>query len=256
MEGLLSRLPPVHCISKIDLKDAFWQICLDQESCAKTAFTILNRPLYQFKRMPFGLTNAPQTMCRLMDLVIPYQLKSHVLVYLDDLLVMSNSFGDHLLHLSEVATQLRKAGLTIYVQKSQFCLKRVITWDIWLEKEQFKWIQTRSALSVNSRYQSHDWLVLALHVELFVSHIQLNRVATRQRLSMEWTCSRGLWEHQNQLIFCPMSRLPRLWFILQCDASLRGVGAVQSGCERPIAFMSKKLIKAQRNCTVTELEWL
>jgi len=138
MEGLLSRLPPVHCISKIDLKDAFWQICLDQESCAKTAFTILNRPLYQFKRMPFGLTNAPQTMCRLMDLVIPYQLKSHVLVYLDDLLVMSNSFGDHLLHLSEVATQLRKAGLTIYVQKSQFCLKRVITWDIWLEKEQFK----------------------------------------------------------------------------------------------------------------------
>jgi len=49
MEGLLSRLPPVHCIPKIDLKDAFWQICLDQESRAKTAFTIPNRPLYQFK---------------------------------------------------------------------------------------------------------------------------------------------------------------------------------------------------------------
>lgn len=125
MDGLLSRLPSVHCISKIDLKDAFWQICLDQESRAKTAFTVPNRPLYQFKRMPFGLSNAPQTMCRLMDFVIPYQLKSHVLVYLDDLLVLSNNFEDHLLHLSEVATQLRKAGLTINVQKSQFCLKTV-----------------------------------------------------------------------------------------------------------------------------------
>jgi len=110
MEGLPSRLPPVHCKSKIDLKDAFWQICLDQESRAKTAFTIPNRSLYQFKRMPFGLTNASQTMCRLMDLVIPYQLKAHVLVYLDNLLVLSNNFEDHLLHLSEVATQLRKAG--------------------------------------------------------------------------------------------------------------------------------------------------
>jgi len=84
-----------------------------------------NRPLYQFKRMPFGLTNAPQAMCRLVDLVIPYQLKTHVLVYLDDILVLSNSLEDHLLHLFEVAILLRKAGLTINLQKSQFCLKRI-----------------------------------------------------------------------------------------------------------------------------------
>lgn len=46
MDGLLSRLPPVHCISKIDLKDVFWQICLDPVARAKTVFTVLNRPLY------------------------------------------------------------------------------------------------------------------------------------------------------------------------------------------------------------------
>jgi len=57
IEGLLSRLPSVHCISKIDLKDAFWQIYLDEESKPKTAITIPNRPLYQFTRMPFGLRN-------------------------------------------------------------------------------------------------------------------------------------------------------------------------------------------------------
>jgi len=90
--------------------------------------------------MPFGLTNSPQTMRLLMDLVILYQLMSHVLFYLDDLLVLSKSFEDHLLHFSKVATQLRKAGLTVNVQKSQFCLKRVIC------------IQTKSVLSVNFIY--------------------------------------------------------------------------------------------------------
>jgi len=88
IDGLISRLPAVNIISKIDLKDAFWQIKLEESSKAKTAFTIPNRPLYQYVRMPFGLCNAPQTMCRLMDKVIPYRLKTHIFVYLDDLLVV------------------------------------------------------------------------------------------------------------------------------------------------------------------------
>lgn len=125
IDGILSRLPPVYCISKIDLKDAFWQIKLDKDSKQKTAFTVPNRPLYQFTRMPFGLCNAPQALCRLMDIVIPYQLKSHVFVYLDDLLVVSNDFDTHLTDLLEVATHLRKAGLTINISKSHFALKKV-----------------------------------------------------------------------------------------------------------------------------------
>jgi len=64
MDGQLSHLPPVYCISKIDLKDAFGQICPDQESREKTSFPIPKIPLYQFKWMPFDLTNTPQTLCR------------------------------------------------------------------------------------------------------------------------------------------------------------------------------------------------
>lgn len=125
VDGILSRLPPVYCISKVDLKDAFWQIKLEENSKAKTAFTVPNRPLYQFSRMPFGLCNAPQTLCRLMDIVIPYQLKSNVFVYLDDLLIVSQNLQEHFGHLLEVATQLRKAGLTININKSSFALSKV-----------------------------------------------------------------------------------------------------------------------------------
>jgi len=128
LDGLISRLPPVHCISKIDLKDAFRQIALDPESRAKTAFTVPNRPLYQFKLMPFWLTNAPQTLCRPMGVVITFKLKTHVQVYLDDMLMLSSNFEEHLTHLAEIASQLRKAGLTINVTKSQGWISWVYNW--------------------------------------------------------------------------------------------------------------------------------
>nr|XP_041633555.1 uncharacterized protein LOC121503304 [Drosophila kikkawai] len=57
------------------------KIPLDPESRDKTAFTIPGKPLYQYKVMPFGLTNASQTMTRLMDKVIPADLRNEVFVY-------------------------------------------------------------------------------------------------------------------------------------------------------------------------------
>lgn len=74
IEGIFARLPKANIITKIDLKDAYWQIALEEESKAITAFIIPGRPLYQFTVLPFGLCSAPQTMCRLMDAIIPILL--------------------------------------------------------------------------------------------------------------------------------------------------------------------------------------
>ena len=74
IDGLLGRLHDTKYITSLDLKDAFWQIPLSEKSRSKTAFTVPGRPLYQFKMMPFGLWNAAQSMCRLMDKVIPHEL--------------------------------------------------------------------------------------------------------------------------------------------------------------------------------------
>lgn len=73
--GGIARLPKANVISKLDLKDAYWQIGLDEASKPLTAFTVPGRPLYQFVVMPFGLCNALQTMCRLVDELIPADLK-------------------------------------------------------------------------------------------------------------------------------------------------------------------------------------
>lgn len=112
-------------ITSLHLKHPFWQVGLAPESREMTAFTVPNRPLYRFKVMPFGLTNAPQTMSRLMDLVIPPHLRNQVFVYLDDLLLISQSFQEHLNLLTEVAFLLGTAKLTINISKCRWCLKEV-----------------------------------------------------------------------------------------------------------------------------------
>lgn len=78
--------------------------------------TVPGRPLYQFVTLPFALCNAPQTMCRLMDKLIPPH-HYHVFVYLDNVLTISNTFNEYLQTLPEVALCIRKANLTINVEE-------------------------------------------------------------------------------------------------------------------------------------------
>ena len=123
--GIFARLPKANLISKLDLKDAYWQIGLDEASKPLTAFTVPGRPLYQFVVLPFGLCNAPQTMCRLVDELIPADLKNSVFGYLDDLVIVSEDFESHIEVLVRLATQFRRANLTLNVAKSKFCVTRV-----------------------------------------------------------------------------------------------------------------------------------
>lgn len=125
IEGIFSRLPKANLISKLDLKDAFWQIGLADEAKPLTAFTVPGRPLYQFVVMPFGLCNAPQTMCRLMDELIPSDLRNCVFGYLDDLIIVSEDFASHLSVLVRISEEFRRANLTINVTKSNFCVTEV-----------------------------------------------------------------------------------------------------------------------------------
>ena len=104
----------------MDLRSGFWQIELDPASRDKTAF-ISHAGLFQFRVMPFGLTNAPATFQRLMDLVLGRLKWLCALVYLDDIIVDSSSFDDHLHHLDLVLQQIQWSGLTLKIDKCHFC---------------------------------------------------------------------------------------------------------------------------------------
>jgi len=98
----LDKLRGARYLSILDLKNGYWQVPLAPDSRPVTAFTVLGKGLMQFRTMPFGLHSAPATFQRLLDSVLSPELEPHVLVYLDDIIVASQTFDEHLEHLTEV----------------------------------------------------------------------------------------------------------------------------------------------------------
>lgn len=78
--------------------------------------------LFQFKVLPFGLCNAPATFQRLMNNVLAGLIYKSCAVYLDDIVVASPTFEQHLADLKEILDRLQSAGLTLKLSKCQFCL--------------------------------------------------------------------------------------------------------------------------------------
>ena len=125
INGILDKLHSAKYISKIDLLKGFHQIPLEQNSLEKTAFTVPGRGLFQFKRMPFGLTNAPATFQRLLDKIIGPEMEPHAFAYLDDIIIVTETFDEHLEWLSKVLTKIKIAGLEINRKKCEFCCSQV-----------------------------------------------------------------------------------------------------------------------------------
>ena len=105
--------------SSLDLASGYWQIKLDDEAKAKSAFTT-RYGLYQFNVMPFGLTNAPATFQRLMDLVLAGLTWIECMVYLDDIIIFSATWNEHLGRLAHVFARLREYKLKAKLSKCQF----------------------------------------------------------------------------------------------------------------------------------------
>ena len=110
--------------SVLDLKSGYWQLPVKPEDRAKTAFVCLEG-LFQFNVMPFGLVSTPASFQRLMDTVLQGLLGDFCCVYLDDTIVFSTSWAQHLQHIEDVLKRFRQAGLQINPKKCQWGLKRV-----------------------------------------------------------------------------------------------------------------------------------
>lgn len=106
-------------LSKIDLTSGYWQIRVNEMSIPKTAFNTRSGK-YEFIAMPFGLCNAPATFQRIMNDALRDFLGKFVVVYLDDIVIYSDSDEEHEKHLEQVFETLRKHELYAKPSKCVF----------------------------------------------------------------------------------------------------------------------------------------
>ena len=272
IDDALDALNGTRYFSTMDLMSGYWQVEMDPESREHTAFTTYGG-LYEFLVMPFGLTNAPSTYQRLMECVLRNLTYKICLIYLDDILVYSKTFSDHLLHLRQVFERLRAANLKLKPSKCRFACHRVhylghVVSAAGIAPDEDKIEAVRDFPRPHNVKTTRSFLGLANYYRRFVKDFAkiaapLNNLLRKQQ-KFVWTdsCDIAFQTLKEALISAPILAFPDFTaiFYLYTDASTDGLGAtlgqLQNGKEVVIAYAGRDLNPAERNYSTTEREAL
>jgi hypothetical protein len=272
VDETLDLLGNAQIFSKIDLASGYWQIEVDEKDREKTAF-ITRDGIYEWEVMPFGLTNAPATFQRTMDILLSGIKGIFCLVYIDDIIIFSKTFDEHLQQLEEVFKRLRKAGLQAKASKCSFIQNELIYLGHrvsfnGIEPDPSKIKVVRDFPVPASVRKVREFLGLCNYYRRFIRNFAdlaspLTDL-TKKDAKFDWTaeCQACFDELKKRLTSEPILAHPdfRLPFTMHSDASNTGLGIVltqvQDGKERVISYASRALTKAEKNYSTTEREAL
>ena len=256
----------------IDLRSGYFQAEISEEDAHKTAF-ITRRGLYEFQVMPQGMCNSAATFQRLMNLVLAGLNYEICLVYIDDIIIFSKDLNEHLNRLEVVLQRLEEAGLKIRPDKCKMLQREVhflghvisgegirtspsktevvATWPV-----PTKVTELRSFIGLCSYYRRF--------IKDFAKTAKPLHALTAKYARFQWTpeCQAAFEELKNKMITASVIAFPRDddIYILDCDASLKSIGAVlsqiQDGVERVISYASCLYSKTESNYCVTKRELL
>lgn len=267
MEANLSKLARSKIFSTIDAVGAYHHVPIRKADRHLTAF---QTPFgqYQFVKMPFGLHNAPSTYCRLVQKALGHLPAEVCLPYLDDILIHSNNFQNHIDHLRKVLLAHRKAGLHIKPEKCQLFQSEV---------KYLGHLVTENGIKPVEEYTKivSEWPLPQTTTELkqFLGKISYYRKFIKdygrisgplsealkgrekgQKLTITREFVESFEEAKKALTSAPILAYPRFDepFLLDTDFSLDpgAMGAVlsqiQDGEERVIAYGARKLTESEK----------
>ena len=272
--------------SSLDIKSAYWQVEVEEADKEKTAFTVGPLGFYECNRMPFGLSNAPATFQRLMENCLGDMNMHSCLIYLDDIVVFSRTFEEHIERLEKVFERLVEAGLKLSPAKCNLFQKELkylghivspegIATDPkkvecvreWPVPQNLKQLQSFLGFVGYYRRFIKDFSKISRPLyDLFKGSGggKKKRKIKQQLIPFHWSeVHQGAFDklvsmccEAPVLAYADYSKP----FLVHTDASLDGLGAVlyqeQEGKERVIAYASRGLTPSERNYPVHKLEFL
>ena len=120
IDETLDCLNGVEWFSSLDLKLGYWQVEMEKDSKALTAFAVGPLGFYECKCMPFGLTNVPATFQWLMQSCLGNLNLCYCIIYHDDVIVFSKTLEEHIFRLRAVFEKVKQVGLKLKPSKCEF----------------------------------------------------------------------------------------------------------------------------------------
>uniref|UniRef100_A0A7I4YHH5 RNA-directed DNA polymerase n=1 Tax=Haemonchus contortus TaxID=6289 RepID=A0A7I4YHH5_HAECO len=265
--------------TSLDLASGYWQVPLSERAKEISAFTTTSGQ-FQFRVLPFGLTTAPAKFQRLMDKVLGDLIGPEVSVYIDDILIATDSIPRHADLLRKVLLAFRKAQLKVKPQKCRIMepslefLGHVVDAD-GVRADPEKVGRIKDYARPQNVAQLRTFLGMAGYYRKFV--LRFSQIS-KPLFDLTSPKRKFVWSHEHEEAFealkktlmeAPVLAQPNIEkardgsrpFIIYTDASRIGIGAVlaQEGDDsllHPVFFASKHLSGAERNYHVTDQEAL
>ena len=283
IESILDSLGGAQIFSTLDLKAGYWQVEMAEECKAYTAFTCGPLGFYECDTMPFGATNAPATFQRLMHDCLGELTMNWCIVYLDDIVIFSDTKEEHLKRLEAVFQKLCAADLKLKLSKCFFFREEIeylghvvsgkgISTNPKKVEAVAKWPTPKTVYDIRSflgfvgyyRRFIKNFSRITKPIREVISGLENQSKRTAKKTYIEWTdAADTAFEHLKAMcVSTPILAYPdyQLPFTLHTDSSTDGLGAVlyqkQDGKLRVIAYASRSVSKAGSNNAAHKLEFL
>lgn len=293
LEDTFMALTGSKWFSVLDLKSGFYQIEVEEKDKPKTVF-VCPLGFYEFNRMPQGVTNAPSTFQRVMEKCMADINLREVLVFIDDIIVFSQSLEEHEERLLRVLNRLKEYGLKLAPEKCIFAQTSVkylghIVSDEGVRTDPDKVAAVKTWPVPKNLKELRSFLGFIGYYRRFVKHFSkkvkpLNDLTSgypptrrdikavnnghcrnpKDLFNARWTaaCQTAFDQIIEELTTAPVLAFanPKMPYILHTDASTSGLGAAlyqeQDGQVRVIAYASRGLSSSESKYPAHKLEFL
>ncbi|KAH0661820.1 hypothetical protein KY284_026751 [Solanum tuberosum] len=266
IDDLFDQLQGAKYFSKIDLRSGYHQVRVREKDIPKTAFRT-RYGHFEFLIMSFGLTNALAVFMDLMNSIFRSYLDTFVIVFIDHILVYSNSKVKHTDHLRAVLQVLQERELYAKFSKCEFWLSYVAflghivsVVGITVDTQKIEAVKTWPRPMTSTEVCSYLGLVgyYRRFVEGFSSLLAPLTKLTKKAAKFQWTeaCEHSFHKLKDRLISALVLALPKgsEGYVVYCDVFGVGLGCVLMQHSKVIAYASRQLRKHEKNYPTHDLE--